>query len=395
MISSEKIKQAAESYYTKVVEIRRHIHAYPELSFKEILTSEFISKELEKAGIKPVTIGDKGIIAIIKGLKPGNKTIGLRAEMDALPVTEENDLVFLSKKTGVMHACGHDLHIASLLGVAFILNDLKNDFPGSVKLIFQPAEEVLPGGAKNLIESGVLTKPDIDLIIGQHVLPELDSGQAGFRKGIYMASSDEIYIKIKGHGGHAAMPWKLVDPVLISAHLIVALQQIVSRNVVASIPSVLSFGKIDAAGSTNVIPDEVSISGTFRTFDENCRKDVHEKIKKITRGLASSMGGSAEIEIRKGYPVLINDVKLTERCMNFACEYLGKKNVFELDIRMSSDDFSYYCREKPSCYFRIGCNYPGNKKFPVLHNRGFIADEESLKTGVGLLTYITLNELIA
>lgn len=390
---ASRIHLLSEKFLPEITEIRRHIHANPELSFHESETSAYICSKLKSRGIEYKITGETGITAVIKGLPDQIKTIALRADMDALPIDETNDLPFRSIKPGIMHACGHDLHVASLLGTVFILNELKNDFAGNIKFIFQPGEEVLPGGAKSMIENGVLKNPDVNLIIGQHVFPELDAGKAGFRQGLYMSSADEIHITVKGKGGHAAMPWKLVDPVLITSHLIVALQQIVSRNVITTIPSVLSFGKIDAAGTTNVIPDEVTIAGTFRTFDEKWRAEVHKKINQITEGLVSSMGGTADIEIRKGYPVLVNHDDLTRRCREYATDFLGKENVAELEIRMTSDDFSYFTHEIPGCYYRLGVNSPGNKVIPVLHNSNFIADESALKTGMGLMSYICIREL--
>ena len=391
-LTAEKIRALSENLLPEIIDIRRHIHANPELSFQENETSAFIATKLKSKEIDFKTIPGNGIIALIKSAKPGQKTIALRADMDALPINEINDLPFKSKKPGIMHACGHDLHVASLLGTAFILNELKNEFWGTVKLLFQPAEEVLPGGAKKMIEEKALQNPDVNLIIGQHVFPELNAGSVGFRKGLYMASSDEIYITIKGKGGHAAMPWKLVDPVLISSHLIIALQQIVSRNAISSIPSVLSFGKINSTGSTNVIPDEVNIAGTFRTFDEKWRSTVHKKIIQISEGLAASMGGTAEVEIRNGYPSLINEEKLTSRCRDYAIDFLGEEHVSDLEIRMTSDDFSCFSQLVPGCYYRLGINSPGNKIIPSLHNSDFFADESALKTGMALMSYLCIRE---
>ncbi|MCX6259159.1 MAG: M20 family metallopeptidase [Bacteroidia bacterium] len=393
MTLENKKKKLSNGYFGKITEIRRAIHANPELSFHEFKTSELIAEQLKQAGIESVKCGKTGLYAVISGKSPIGKTVALRADMDALPLNENNNLPYKSKNPGVMHACGHDIHTASLLGAAFIINELRDEFNGHVKLIFQPGEEVLPGGAKMMIEEDVLLNPDVDLIIGQHIMPELASGTVGFRKGIFMASADEIYITVNGQGGHAAMPWKLVDPVLITAHLIIALQHIVRRNVITVIPSVLSFGKINASGSTNVIPDVVTIAGTLRTLDEKTRDEIHEKIYQITDELTRSMGGTAEIEIRKGYPSLANNEELTERCRDYAVKFLGKENVSDLDIRMTSDDFAYFANEVPGCYYRLGINTPGNENIPALHNSNFIADENSLKTGMGLMAFITINEL--
>lgn len=387
-----EIKQRASLYFDEIKNIRRHIHQNPELSFEEYNTSEFIQDKLTEWGIDFTSDWVKtGIVAEIKGKLPNSKTIALRADIDALPINEENDLPFKSMNEGVMHACGHDIHTASLLGVIRILSGMKDEFEGTIKFIFQPGEEQLPGGAKLMIEEGVLL--DVSQIFGQHIFPDLEVGKVGFKKGMYMASTDEVYIKVKGKGGHAALPHQLVDPVVISANIIVGLQQIVSRKSSPYIPTVLSFGDIHGYGATNVIPDEVNIKGTLRTFNEEWRKEAHEQIVAISKGVAKSLGGDCEVEIKHGYPFLINDHKLTELGTQAAIEYLGQENVIELDQRMTAEDFAYYSQEIPGCFYRLGTantsmNIGGN-----LHSSTLTSDERSIEVGMGLMSFIAIKAL--
>lgn len=292
-----------------------------------------------------------------------------------------------------MHACGHDVHTASLLGTAKILNELKEEWEGTVKLLFQPAEEVLPGGASLMIKEGALEEHDPKGVIGQHVYPDLEAGKVGFRKGMYMASCDELHITIKGKGGHAALPHKLVDPVLISAHLIVALQQLVSRNLQTGIPCVLSIGKVEADGATNIIPDEVHLKGTFRTMDEEWREKAHHRMLELANGLVASMGGQVDFEIRKGYPFLQNDEVLTERMQKWAVELLGKENVIDLDLRMTAEDFAYYSQVLPATFYRLGVRNEEKGITGGLHTPTFDVDSKSLETGVSLMTWLAIKEL--
>jgi amidohydrolase len=312
--------------------------------------------------------------------------------MDALPVNESNELDFKSVNEGVMHACGHDVHTASLMGLIRILADIKNDFAGKVLFIFQPGEERIPGGAKCMLEERLFGLSEPEYIIAQHVFPDLPAGKAGFREGQYMASSDEIYITVKGKGGHAALPDTLVDPVLIAAHIIVTLQQIVSRNNKPGLPTVLSFGKVDAPGAVNVIPDTVQIEGTFRTMNEEWRKSAHEKIKAIASMIAESMGGEAEVEVRGGYPVLENNPELTRKLRSYAIDFLGNENVEELDIRMTAEDFAYFSQNYPVSLFRLGVSTPG-KPASGLHTSTFYVDELAIKTSMGLMAFMALGLL--
>ncbi|MGH2563536.1 MAG: M20 metallopeptidase family protein, partial [Ginsengibacter sp.] len=354
MMLIDEIKQQANKIINDVIQNRRHLHAHPELSFHEYETSAFIKTRLDEMGISWKAMAGNGIVALIKGEQPSGKVIALRADMDALPITEANNVPYISKNKGVMHACGHDVHSSSLLGVAAILQSISTQFGGKVKLIFQPAEERLPGGAKLMITEGVLKDPAPEVVIGQHVSPSIESGKIGIRKGKFMASTDELFVTVYGKGGHAAQPHQNIDPVIISAQILVALQQLVSRTANPTISTVLSFGKVMTNGSVNVIPNEVYLEGTFRTLDEEWRTKAHSLMKKMAEGIAESMGGSCDFKIIKGYPFLINEEKLTEQVTTFAAEYLGKENVQEIDIWMAAEDFAYYSQASDSCFYLLG-----------------------------------------
>jgi len=389
-----RIKRLAGGYLKEVTAIRRHLHANPELSSLEILTSAFIAKQLSDWGIEHQTgVGGHGIVGLIKGIKPGSKVVALRADMDALPIREKNSVTYVSKNPGVMHACGHDMHMASLLGTARILKSLEGEICGTVKLIFQPSEEKYPGGALPMIKAGVLENPRPDFIIGQHVYPELEAGKIGLRSGKYMASTDEVHLVVKGKGGHAAIPHKVIDPILITAHIILALQQIVSRNAQPTTPSVLSFGRIIADGQANIIPDEVRISGTMRTFDEEWRLEMQNRIRTISASIAEGMGGQCEVTVNKGYPFVFNDPGVTKKVWGYAQQYLGKENVIELEMRMTAEDFSYFANEIPGCFYRLGVMNEARGITSNLHTATFDADESSLETGMGLMAWIVINEL--
>jgi len=388
-----KIKDLAESIFNDVVGYRRHIHANPELSFKEFETSLYIKDKLTNWGIEFTDCANTGVVGLIKGDLPSENVIALRADMDALPIHEANDKPYISKNHGVMHACGHDVHTSSLLGTAFILNKLKDEFGGTIKLIFQPAEELLPGGASIMIKEGVLENPKPQAIVGQHVMPLIDSGKVGFRSGIYMASTDELYVTVTGKGGHGAQPHQNIDPVLIASHIIIALQQIVSRNADPRLPSVLSFGKVIANGATNIIPNEVKIEGTFRTLDEDWRNEAHKRMKKMAEGIAESMGGSCDFDIHRGYPFLINEEKLTANARSFAEDFLGKENVVDLDIWMAAEDFSFYSQVTDACFYRLGTGNVAKDTTYSVHTPRFDIDEDALKLSTGLMAYIAVKQL--
>lgn len=391
---SEKIKSLAEKYHKEIITYRRHLHQYPELSFQEHKTSEFVGGLLKQFNIQFTSgIVNTGIVALIKGKNPTKKVVALRADLDALPINEANNVEYRSLNKGVMHACGHDVHTSSLLGTAKILSELKNEFSGTVKLIFQPGEEIIPGGASLMIKEGVLENPKVNSMFGQHVMPDIEAGKVGFRSGTYMASADEIYFKVKGKGGHAAMPHRNIDPVLISSHIIIALQQIVSRAAKADVPTVLSFGKVIANGATNIIPDEVYVEGTFRTFDENWRSEAHIKIKKIAEHLAEGMGAKCELEIKRGYPVLINEEKLTLKARKYAEEFLGKQNVEDLGLWLASEDFAYYTHHANACFYRLGVKNESKGITSSVHTPTFNIDEKALEIGMGLMAWLTIKEL--
>ena len=394
MINPELIQKIAEKNFNEVVSIRRHLHMNPELSFHEFETAKFVASKLKEMNISfQDNVAGTGLVGIIRGKNDNGKVVALRADMDALPIREQNEVAYKSNNDGVMHACGHDAHTASLLGAASILNELKDQFDGTIKLIFQPGEEKLPGGASLMIKEGALENPKPNSVIGQHVMPLIPSGKVGFRSGIYMASTDELYLKVIGKGGHGAMPHLNIDPVLITSHLIVALQQIVSRVANPTMPSVLSFGKVIANGATNVIPNEVYIEGTFRTLNEEWRAEAHQHMLDMAHHLVQSMGGRLEFEIRKGYPALVNDEALTANAKKGAIEYLGSENVLDLDIWMAAEDFSFYSQVAPSCFYRLGTRNETRGITSSVHTPTFDIEEESLKVGAGLMTYLALKEL--
>ncbi len=390
----QTVKNLVSQNYQEIVNIRRHIHTNPELSFKEFETSKYICSKLDEYGISYKSgYVNTGIIGTIKGKNPDKKIIALRADMDALPIEESELNEVKSCHKGVMHACGHDAHSASLLGTAKILNELKDQWEGTVLLIFQPGEETFPGGAKLMMEEGALDNPKPEIIVGQHVLPDMATGDVGFKEGMYMASGDEIYLTITGKGGHAAMPHTLTDNVLVTSHIIVALQQIVSRFVAASIPTVLSFGKVIANGATNIIPEKVEVAGTLRTMNEEWRAKIKDQIRKVATEMAASMGAHCEVKINDGYPVVTNDANITSIAFEAANEFLGKQHVHKMDIRMTAEDFGYYTQKYPCTFYRFGVKQEENKATGSLHTPGFNLNEEALKTAVGVMTYIALKTL--
>lgn len=393
MITKEQIQNLAGTIFNDVVGYRRHLHANPELSFKEFNTSAFVKDKLTEWGISFTTMATTGVVGLITGDLPSDKVIALRGDMDALPILEANDTPYVSQNPGVMHACGHDVHTSSLLGAAYILNSMKAGFGGTIKLIFQPGEEILPGGASIMIAEGVLQNPEPQQIIGQHVMPMIEAGKVGFRSGIYMASADELYVTVHGKGGHGAQPQQNIDPVLITAHILVALQQIVSRNADPRLPSVLSFGKVIANGATNIIPNEVKLEGTFRTLNEPWRAEAKRLMKKMAEGIAESMGGSCDFNIMHGYPFLVNEEKVTANARAFAEDYLGAENVVDLDIWMAAEDFAYYSQVTDACFYRLGTGNMAKGTNYSVHHPNFDVDEDALKISTGLMAYIALRQL--
>ncbi len=390
----ESVKKLSIENVEEVVSLRRHLHANPELSYKEYNTAKYVAEKLKLLGLKPMEgIAGTGVVALIEGKNPTKKVIALRADLDALPIQEANSVSYKSQNPGIMHACGHDVHTSSLLGTARILNTLRNEFEGSVKLIFQPGEEKNPGGASYMIKEGVLENPRPTSIIGQHVMPLLPVGKVGVREGIYMASSDEIYLKVIGKGGHGAAPELTIDPVVIASYIIIALQQIISRNASPKQPTVLTFGRIIGEGATNIIPNEVNIAGTFRALNEEWRASGLQKIRKMAETIAEGMGGTCEVEISQGYPYLENNPELTRRIKKAAEEYVGKENVVNLDVALGSEDFAYYSHVIPASFYRLGTRNEAKGITSYVHTPTFDIDEDALKIGPGLMAWMAIQEL--
>ncbi len=387
----EKVEKIAQEKFEKVKAIREHLHSHPELSFEEYNTSEYVKNCLSEMGIQYKDGYVKtGIVAKIVGNKPG-KTRALRSELDALPINELNEVAYKSTIANKMHACGHDVHSACLLGAAMILNECKEELEGTVLFVFQPGEELLPGGASLMLKEGIFEEVKPDHIIAQHVFPEMEAGKVGLCSGQYMASSDELYITVKGKGGHGALPHTTVDTILVASHIITSLQSVVSRNSNPIVPSVLTIGKINSVGgATNVIPDEVRIEGTFRTLDEDWRRKAHNIIERIIKDTASSFGASADIEIRHGYPCLNNDPLVTGNVKERLVEILGKDNVMDLPKRMTSEDFAYYSQTMPACFYRLGVGNEAKGIKHGIHTPYFDIDSEALSVGMKTMAYLAL-----
>ncbi len=384
----DKIKSLAAQYKDEFISVRHHLHAHPELSYEEFETSKFIQQKLKEFGIPYEVMATTGVVGLIKGKNPESRIIALRADMDALPIDEENQVEYASQNKGVMHACGHDVHTTCLLGAAKILNELKDEWEGTVKLIFQPGEEKNPGGASIMIKEGVLKNPSPTAIFGLHVHPGLDLGKFSFRKGRVMASTDEIFITIKGKGGHAAAPHLTADIILIASHLIVSLQQIISRNNNPTSPSVLSICSIHGGSATNIIPSEVKLKGTLRAMDEKWRYKAHELIKKMTTELVASMGGESDVLIDIGYPFVENDPKLTETAWQLAKDYWGVANVEETELRMGAEDFGYYAQIIPGCFYRLGVRNESHGIVHNVHTPKFNIDEAAISNGIEIMTWL-------
>jgi len=388
-----QIQRLSREYANEVISFRRHLHAHPELSYQEENTARFITEKLMGLGLTPSRMASTGVVTLIEGKNPAKKTIALRADIDALPITEQNKVDYRSTQPGVMHACGHDVHTSSLLGTAKILSQLRNEFEGTIKLIFQPGEEKNPGGASIMIREGVLENPAPQAIIGQHVFPLLPVGKIGFREGKYMASSDEIYLKVIGKGGHGATPELTIDPVVIASHIIIALQQVISRNASPKQPTVLTFGKITANGATNIIPDEVNIAGTFRALDEKWRSEGLKRIQKMAESIAEGMGGKCEVDIHHGYPYLENNPALTQRIKQAAAEYVGADNVIDIDLTLGSEDFAYYSQIIPASFYRLGTRNESKGITSYVHTPTFDIDEDALAIAPGLMAWMAIAEL--
>lgn len=383
----EKIRHLAEKYYPQVVALRRELHMHPELSAHETRTAALVASELQKLNIPIQThVAGTGVVGLLRGKNPGKSCIALRADMDALPIHELNNVPYKSQNEGVMHACGHDVHTSNLLGAAMILSELRDEWEGTIKLIFQPSEEKIPSGANAMIEAGVLENPAVEAIYGLHVHTELEAGQVGFRAGKFMASTDELYLTVTGKGGHAAQPANFISPLIISAEILLALQPLTDM----SAPTVLTFGKIVADGATNVVPEKAELAGTLRCFDEATRARQHERLIAICNEVAAKHGGKCAVHILKGYPVLVNDDKLTSQARAAAKNYLGEDAIHELAIRMGAEDFAFYTQKVPACFYRIGVANTARGINSPIHTPTFDIDEKALLTSIGLMSWIAV-----
>ncbi len=384
----QKIKALAKQYAPEFIEVRHHLHAHPELSYQEFETSKYIQQKLASYNIPFEIKATTGVIGLIEGKNPASRTIALRADMDALPIEEKNEVAYKSTKPGIMHACGHDVHTTCLLGAARILSETKDEWEGTVKLVFQPGEEKNPGGASLLIKEDVLKHPEPSAIFALHVNPQLEKGKLSFRAGKVMASADEIYMTIKSKGGHAAAPHLTTDTILVASHLVVALQQVISRNNNPLKPSVLSITSFQGGFTTNVIPSEVKLMGTFRAMDEDWRFKAHEIITKLSHELVSSMGAELELHIDVGYPTVYNNEGLNEVAKSLAIDYMGGANVEETEIRMGAEDFGYYSQLIPGCFFRLGTANREKGITAGVHTPVFNIDESAIETGMGIMAWM-------
>jgi hippurate hydrolase len=384
----DRIKSLSEKYTEEFIAVRRHLHANPELSFEEWNTSAYIQQLLKSWGIPFQVLASTGISACIEGKNPNSRIVALRADMDALPILEENEIPYKSKNPGVMHACGHDVHTACLLGATKILLETKDEWEGTVKLIFQPGEEKNPGGASLMIRDGVLENPKPERIFGLHVHPGLETGCFSFRGGKVMASADEIYITLKAKGGHAAAPHLTADTILIASHIVIALQQIISRNNDPFNPSVLSITSIHGGNATNVIPSELKMMGTFRAMDETWRFKAHELIQKMVKNIAETMGAEVDVKIDVGYPFVYNNPELSDHAKQLATEFAGVENVSETELRMGGEDFAFYTHHIPGCFFRLGVRNKNEEAIHALHTPTFNADEDAIQHGMGMMAWM-------
>jgi hippurate hydrolase len=384
----DKINALASKYAAETIAIRHHLHAHPELSYQEFETAAFVQQKLTTMGIPNYSMGGTGVIGIIEGKNPSSRIVALRADMDALPIHEQTNLPFASKNTGIMHACGHDVHTSCLLGAAKILSETKEEWFGTIKLIFQPGEEKNPGGASILIKEGVLENPAPELIVGMHVNPQLEIGKISFRGGKVMASADEIYITVRGKGGHAAAPHLTTDTILVASHIVVGLQQIVSRNNNPFSPSVLSICAFNGGFTTNVIPNEVHLKGTFRAMDETWRFAAHELIQKQAKAIAEGMGAEIDVLIDIGYPSVYNHEGLNAQAMELSKNFFGELQVEETELRMGAEDFGYYSQRIPGCFFRLGTRNEAKGITVGVHTPTFTIDEDAIETGIKMMAFL-------
>jgi amidohydrolase len=375
----EKIEALTHQYCEEIVSWRRHLHTYPELSGQEAETAKFVAQKLREWGLQVSTdVGGHGVVALLYGTEPKKRCVALRAEIDALPIEEANRTLYVSKNKGVMHACGHDVHTANLLGTAKVLSELKEFLVGSVKFIFQPSEEKLPSGARAMIEDGVLVNPKPAAMLAFHVSPELEVGKIGFHSGEFMASSDEVYLKVIGKGGHAAQLNQTINPLYVAAEILLKLRTLSN----SELSTVLNFGNIEGKGATNIVPDTVEIAGTLRCFDETQRKELHEKIRLSAAIIATQHSAACQVTIVEGHPVLINDVSLTDATRELIGHAIGSENCVDVPKRMGSEDFAYYSHMVPSCLLRLGVGNASKGIVSPIHTPTFDVDEEVFKTSV-------------
>ncbi len=388
------LKQKIESIFDKVKAYREHLHQYPELSFKEYNTMEYVAAKLHDIGIPfEKNVAGTGVVGIIKGIHHSENMpcVGLRADLDALPIQEENEVSYKSKVDGVMHACGHDVHTSVLLGAAEILHEIRDELSQPVKLIFQPGEEMNPGGASLMIEAGVLENPTVEKMFGLHVFPDFPSGWIGLKAGLYMASSDEIHVSIQGVGGHGALPEKCVNPLMMGAEFVLEAQKLIHEKCPEDIPVVLSFGRFEALGSTNVIPSHAEIKGTFRTMNEEWRSEAHELLHYLSKAIGKYYGGQIDLKISKGYPFLVNDEKLTVEMQMKLQKAIGNENMKDLPLRMTAEDFAFYSQKIPVCFFRLGTGFKETSEIYNVHHPKFDVDSSSLKTGMLAMILAVVN----
>lgn len=384
----QKIKDLSTTYKEEFISIRRHLHAHPELSYQEWETSQYVQNKLAQFGIPFTVIAQTGVVGLIEGRNPQSRTVAVRADMDALPIAEENEVAYKSLKPGLMHACGHDVHTTCLLGAAKILQETRHEWEGTIKLIFQPGEEKNPGGASLMIKDGVLANPVPQGIVALHVHPGLPLGKLSFRSGTVMASADELYISIKSKGGHAAAPQLTTDTILVASHLVVSLQQIISRNNNPFNPSVLSITSFQGGYTTNVIPSEVKLMGTLRCMNEEWRKQAHQLITRHTQEICAAMGAEATIHIDIGYPTVLNNPVITKAAWALADQYMGAENVEETEMRMGAEDFGYYAQQIPGCFFRLGVRNEAQGITSGVHTPTFNIDEDAIEIGMGMMAWL-------
>ncbi len=374
-----EIKNQIGEIYQQVVDFRRKIHQNPELSNKEFATTEFIISILKDNNIEYKRITETGAVGIIG---KGNNCIALRADIDALPIKEETELPFASQNPGIMHACGHDFHTAILLGSAIILKKFEEHLNGTIKLIFQPSEELIPGGALKMIKAGVLDNPRPKYVLGQHIYPELNTGEIAVSAGPVMAAADELYWNLYGKGSHAAQPHMGNDPLIVAANLIIYLQAMLNNNKNPFSPAVLSVTSVIGGNATNIFPEFASMQGTLRTFDESLRSKLHKLIENNSRQIASLFDVKCDVEVRKGFPALINNSELVDKFKYIANQALGVNNVHGFEPKMWAEDFAYFAREVPSVFWFLGVKQSVDSEVVPLHNSKLNPDEQALKTGM-------------